>query len=350
MLMDSIVNDPRWARLVTRDAGADGSFVYSVKTTGVYCRPSCAARTPLPCNVAFHADPAAAEAAGFRPCRRCRPNEAPRAERHAALVEAACRRIEAAEEPLSLGELADSAGLSPFHFHRIFKVVTGLTPKGYADAHRARRVREALGNGAHVTEALYDAGFGSSGRFYAAADAALGMLPATYRKGGKAAVIRYGIGQSSLGRVLAAASERGICAIMLGDEDGDLVADLERRFPNARAIAADSGFQATIDAVVALVEEPAGGIALPLDIRGTAFQRRVWQALQAIPAGETRSYAELAHAIGEPRAARAVAGACAANRLAVAVPCHRIVRGDGSISGYRWGVERKRALLEKEER
>lgn len=348
MLMDSIVNDPRWARLVTRDAGADGSFVYSVKTTGVYCRPSCAARTPLPRNVAFHADPAAAEAAGFRPCRRCRPNEAPRAERHAALVEAACRRIEAAEEPLSLGELADGAGLSPFHFHRLFKAATGLTPKGYADADRARRVREALGRGAQVTEALYDAGFGSSGRFYAAADAALGMLPAAYRKGGRAAAIRYGIGQSSLGRVLAAASERGICAIMLGDEDGDLVADLERRFPNAQAIAADPGFQATVDAVVALVEEPAGGIALPLDIRGTAFQRRVWQALQGIPAGETRSYAELARAIGEPRAARAVAGACAANRLAVAIPCHRVIHGDGSVSGYRWGVERKRALLERE--
>lgn len=348
MLMDSIVNDPRWARLVTRDARADGSFVYSVKTTGVYCRPSCAARTPLPRNVAFHADPAAAEAAGFRACKRCRPNEAPREERHAALIEAACRRIEGAEEALSLGELADGAGLSPWHFHRLFKAATGLTPKGYGDAHRARRVREALGKGAQVTEALYDAGFGSSGRFYAAADGALGMLPAVYRKGGAAATIRYGIGPSSLGRVLAATSERGICAILLGDDDAALVADLGRRFPNAQAIEADAGFQATIDAVVTMVEEPAGGLALPLDIRGTAFQRRVWQALQAIPAGETRSYADLARAIGDPNGARAVAGACAANSLAIAVPCHRIVRGDGAISGYRWGVERKRALLARE--
>jgi len=348
MLMDSIVNDPRWMRMVSRDATADGSFVYSVKTTGVYCRPSCAARTPLPRNVAFHADPAAAEVAGFRPCRRCRPNEASRAERHAALVEAACRRIESAEEALSLGELADAAGLSPFHFHRLFKAATGLTPKGYGDAHRARRVRAALSGGAQVTEALYDAGFGSSGRFYAAADGALGMLPAAYAKGGKAAVIRYGIGRSSLGRVLAAASDRGICAILLGDDDAELIADLGRRFPRAEAIAADTAFQETVDAVVTLVEEPKLGLSLPLDIRGTAFQERVWQALRAIPAGETRSYAELAQAIGAPGAQRAVAGACAANSLAIAVPCHRVVRGDGSLSGYRWGADRKRRLLLRE--
>ncbi|MES2496680.1 MAG: bifunctional DNA-binding transcriptional regulator/O6-methylguanine-DNA methyltransferase Ada [Pseudomonadota bacterium] len=350
MLMDSTVNDPRWMKLVTRDARADGAFVYSVATTGVYCRPSCPARTPNARNVAFHADPAAAEAAGFRPCKRCLPTEAPLAERHAAIVAAACRRIEATEDPLSLGELADGVGLSPHHFHRMFKAITGLTPKGYGDAHRARRVREALGKGAQVTEALYEAGFGSSGRFYAAADAALGMLPAVYRKGGAAADIRYGIGDSSLGRVLAASSDRGICSIMLGDDDAELVADLGRRFPNARAIEADGDFQATIDAVVALVEEPAQGLSLPLDIRGTAFQRRVWQALQAIPAGETRSYAGLARAIGEPRAARAVAAACAANKIAVAVPCHRVIHSDGSDRGYRWGVKRKRALLAKEGR
>lgn len=350
MLMDKIVNDPRWNRLVARDASADGSFFYSVATTGVYCRPSCGARTPKPINVAFHADQAAAESAGFRPCKRCRPDLPPLAERQAALIAAACRRIEEAEEALSLGELADGVGLSPHHFHRLFKAVTGLTPKGYGDAHRAKRVRAALARGAQVTEALYDAGFGSSGRFYAAADAALGMRPAAYRKGGEAAEIRYGIGRSSLGLVLAAASERGICSIMLGDDDEALVADLERRFPNARMIAADADFQATVDAVVAMVEEPAGGLALPLDIRGTAFQRRVWQALQAIPVGETRSYAGLAEAIGSPRAARAVAAACAANKLAVVVPCHRIVAADGSTGGYRWGVERKRALLDKEAR
>ena len=350
MLMDTIVNDPRWTRLVARDAGADGSFVYSVATTGVYCRPSCGSRTPNPRNVAFHADPAAAEAAGFRACRRCRPNEAPLAERQAELIAAACRRIEGAEEPLSLGELADGAGLSPHHFHRLFRAVTGLTPKGYGDAHRARKVRAALGKGAQVTEALYDAGFGSSGRFYAAADADLGMMPSAYRKGGAEAEIRYGIGQSSLGRVLAAASARGICSIMLGDNDQDLIRDLEHRFPNARAIEADAGFALTVAEVVGLVEEPVRGLALPLDIRGTAFQRRVWQALQAIPAGETRSYSEVAQALGAPRSARAVAAACAANKIAVAVPCHRVVGRDGSLAGYRWGLERKRELLRKEAR
>ncbi len=350
MLMDMIVNDPRWAQVVARDARADGSFLYSVKTTGVYCRPSCAARTPNPRNVAFHADSAAAEAAGFRPCKRCRPTEPPLAERHAALVAAACRRIETAEEPPSLDVLAAGAGLSPHHFHRLFRSITGLTPKGYADAERARKVRAALGQGTQVTEALYEAGFGSSGRFYAAADGALGMRPSAYRKGGAAAEIRYGIGSSSLGRVLAASSERGVCSILLGDDDAELVADLARRFPNARTIAADADFEAVVAQVVAMVEEPAAGLSLPLDIRGTAFQQRVWQALQAIPAGETRSYADLAHAIGSPTAQRAVAGACAANRLAVAVPCHRVVRGDGSISGYRWGVERKRALLAREGR
>jgi len=346
--MTLTIEDPRWEAVLARDARAESDFVYSVATTGVYCRPTCAARTPNPGNVAFHADPAAAEAAGFRPCKRCRPDEAPLAERQAGLVAAACRRIETAEEPLSLGELADGAGLSPHHFHRLFRAITGLTPKGFGDAHRARKVREALQKGAQVTEAIYDAGFGSSGRFYATADDALGMLPAVYRKGGTAAEIRYGIGQSSLGRVLAAASQRGICAIMLGDDDVALVDDLRRRFPNARTIAADADFEDAVAQVVAMVEEPARGLALPLDIRGTAFQRRVWQALQAVPAGETRSYAELAGAVGKPAAARAVAGACAANKLAVAVPCHRAVRGDGSISGYRWGVERKRVLLARE--
>jgi AraC family transcriptional regulator of adaptative response/methylated-DNA-[protein]-cysteine methyltransferase len=347
-IAQAITLDPRWSRLVERDASADGSFVYSVATTGVYCRPACAARTPNPNNVTFHEDIAAAEAAGFRPCKRCRPNQPPLAERHAALIAAACRRIEAAEEALSLGELADGAGLSPHHFHRLFRRITGLTPKGYADAQRSARVREALADGANVTAALYEAGFGSSGRFYAAADGALGMRPSAYAKGGKDAAIRYAFGRSSLGRVLAAESDRGICAILIGDDDALLVNDLHNRFPRAEAIIADPDFGATIDAVVALVEQPADGLSLPLDIRGTAFQQRVWQALRAIPAGRTASYSELAQAIGAPKAVRAVAGACAANALAIAIPCHRVVRNDGELSGYRWGIERKRALLERE--
>lgn len=346
--MMNIQEDPRWERVLARDAAADGSFVYSVATTGVYCRPGCAARTPARRNVRFHADPAAAEAAGFRPCKRCRPDEPPLAERHAAIVAAACRRIEQAEEALSLDDLASGAGLSPHHFHRLFRSITGLTPKGYGDAQRANRVRDALASGAGVTEALYDAGYGSSGRFYAAADATLGMLPSTYRAGGAAARIGFAIGSSSLGRVLAAASDRGICAILIGDDDAALVEDLHHRFPRADIKAADPDFAATIDAVIAMIEAPGQGLALPLDIRGTAFQERVWQALRAIPAGETASYAELARRIGQPEAVRAVAGACAANRIAVAIPCHRVVRNDGTISGYRWGVERKRTLLARE--
>ena len=349
MLMDSIVRDPRWAAVLSRDACADGRFVYSVASTGVYCRPNCAARTPHPRNVAFHDSAAAAEAAGFRPCKRCRPDEPPLAERQAALVAAACRRIEAAEEAVPLVLLAAEAELSPHHFHWLFRSITGLTPKGYGDACRAGRVRAALADGGSVTHALYAAGYGSSGRFYAAADRALGMAPARYRSGGAGTAIRYGFGRSSLGGVLAASSERGICAILIGDDEAALLDDLARRFPKATLIRGDADYRHQVAQVVAMVEEPRRGLTLPLDIRGTAFQQRVWQALSAIPPGETRSYAELAAAIGAPRSVRAVAGACAANPIAVAVPCHRAVRGDGALAGYRWGIERKRALLAREE-
>ncbi|TZG27417.1 bifunctional DNA-binding transcriptional regulator/O6-methylguanine-DNA methyltransferase Ada [Sphingomonas montanisoli] len=344
--MNAITLDPRWARIVARDAQDD--FVFSVASTGIYCRPGCPARTPSPRNIAFHGSPAAAESAGFRACKRCLPDQPPLAERHAALIAEACRRIESAEEPLVLAELAAAVGLSPHHFHRLFRKITGLTPKGYADAHRAEKVRDALQSGGTVTEALYEAGFGSSGRFYAAADGALGMAPARFARGGQGAKIRYGIGTSSLGLVLAAVSDRGVCSILLGDDEGELATELGRRFPRA-SITADPDLGDTVAAVAALVEEPGRGLALPLDIRGTAFQQRVWDALRAIPAGETRSYADIARAIGNPRAVRAVAGACAANKLALAIPCHRVVHGNGDVSGYRWGTERKRALLSREE-
>ncbi|RVT89859.1 bifunctional DNA-binding transcriptional regulator/O6-methylguanine-DNA methyltransferase Ada [Sphingomonas crocodyli] len=343
--MNAITLDPRWARIVARDAEDD--FVFSVASTGIYCRPGCPARTPSPKNIAFHDSPAAAEAAGFRACKRCLPDQPPLAERHAALIAEACRRIEAAEEPPVLAELAAAVGLSPHHFHRLFRKITGLTPKGYADAHRAEKVRGALQGGATVTEALYEAGFGSSGRFYAAADGALGMAPSRFAKGGQGATIRYGIGPSSLGLVLAAVSDRGVCSILLGDDEGELEAELGRRFPRA-ALVADPDLGDTVAAVTALVEAPGRGLSLPLDIRGTAFQQQVWDALRAIPAGETRSYADVARAIGSPRAVRAVAGACAANKLALAIPCHRVVHGNGDVSGYRWGTERKRALLARE--
>ncbi len=338
----------RLAAVRRRDPAADGCFVYSVLTTGVYCRPGCAARPALACNLAFHADAAAAERAGFRPCLRCRPDLPPRAERDAALVAAACRRIEDADTPPALAELAAAAGCSTFHFHRLFRRVTGVTPRAYAAARRQDRMQAELAGGAGVTAAIYGAGFNSAGRFYAAADAMLGMTAGRFRAGGAGETIRYATGQSSLGTTLVAATARGVCAILLGDDEATLVADLRSRFGQAALVPAEPDFAATVAAVVAHVEQPGRSLDLPLDIRGTAFQRRVWEALRAIPAGTTRSYSELAAQLGQPNGARAVAGACAANRLAVAVPCHRVVGMGGSLNGYRWGLERKHRLLDRE--
>ncbi len=342
--------DPRWAALVARDRDADGRFYYSVATTGVFCRPSCGARTPRPENVAFHATPAEAVRAGFRPCRRCRPEAPALAEAHAKTIARLCRLIESREKAPSLQELSREAGLSPHHLHRVFKRSTGLTPKAYAEAHRARRVRAALDASGSVTEAIYGAGYASSGRFYAETDRLLGMTPSQFRARGAALPIRFAVGECSLGSILVARSERGVCAILLGGDPDALVRELEDRFPRAELIGGDAGFEALVARVVGFVEAPARGLDLPLDVRGTAFQQRVWQALRTIPAGATASYAEIAQRIGAPGSARAVARACAANPLAVAIPCHRVVRRDGALSGYRWGVERKRTLLEREQR
>ncbi|MFC7052118.1 bifunctional DNA-binding transcriptional regulator/O6-methylguanine-DNA methyltransferase Ada [Hansschlegelia quercus] len=339
-------HDPRWPAVLRRDRGADGSFVYSVRTTGVYCRPSCPSRQARPENVAFYPNNAAAEAAGFRPCRRCRPDEPPP---RATVVAKACRIVEAAERPPSLSELARRCGVSPHYLHRLFKAETGVTPKAYADAERARRVRSELGGpGVSVTSALYGAGFGSSGRFYEGSAATLGMTPTAFRAGGAGAAIRFAVGVSSLGHVLVASSDKGVCAILLGDDPQALVVDLESRFPKARLIGGDDEFEQVVARVIALVEAPQLGLDLPLDIRGTAFQQRVWAALIKLPAGRTASYTEIAAAVGAPQSVRAVAQACGANALAVAIPCHRVVRSDGGLSGYRWGVERKRALLDRE--
>jgi AraC family transcriptional regulator of adaptative response/methylated-DNA-[protein]-cysteine methyltransferase len=342
--------DPRWAALRARDATADGTFFYSVKTTGVYCRPSCAARPARPENVAFHATTAAAERAGFRACKRCKPDQPPLAERQAAQVAALCRLIERSEQVPTLEQLADHAGLSAFHTHRLFKAVTGVTPKAYAAAHRASRVRGELRTRTTVTEAIYGAGYSSPARFYETSNARLGMTPTTYRAGGTDLEIRFAIGQCSLGAILVAATARGVCAILLGDDPEALSHDLEQRFPRARLIGADAAFEQLVAQVVGLIEQPGIGTKLPLDIRGTAFQQRVWKALCRIPAGKTASYTQIATRIGAPTAVRAVAQACAANALAVAIPCHRVVRNDGDLSGYRWGVERKRALLDREAR
>jgi AraC family transcriptional regulator of adaptative response/methylated-DNA-[protein]-cysteine methyltransferase len=298
--------------------------------------------------VSFHRTCADAERAGFRPCKRCRPNEPALADRRAGAVRNACRLIEEAEEMPSLAALAQAAGLSRFHFHRVFRAVTGLTPKAYAEAHRGKRLREALVSRDTITAALYGAGFNSNSRLYAASSELLGMTPTQFRAGGDGSVIRFALGECSLGAILVAMTDKGVCAIELGDDPEELVRELQDRFPNATLIGGDQKFEQQVAKVVGFIEAPSHGLDLPLDIRGTAFQQRVWQALRAIPAGSTASYTEIAKRIGRPKAVRAVAQACASNAIAVAIPCHRVVRSDGSISGYYWGVERKRALLARE--
>jgi AraC family transcriptional regulator, regulatory protein of adaptative response / methylated-DNA-[protein]-cysteine methyltransferase len=341
-------DEARWEAVRRRDRAADGVFFYSVRTTGVYCRPCCAARLARRDNVAFHDTCADAERAGFRPCKRCRPNGQAPAERQAAAVAKACRLIEDAEEMPRLDALARAAGLSPYHFHRVFKAATGLTPKAYGVAHRARRVQDELVRSKSVTAAIYGAGFNSNSRFYESASKLLGMTPTEFRAGGRDAAIRFAVGECSLGAILVAATAKGVCAIALGDDPEALVRALQDRFPRAELIGADAAFEQLVARVVGLVETPAQFVDLPLDVRGTAFQQRVWRALRDIPAGETASYAEIAKRIGRPKAVRAVASACASNVIAVAIPCHRVVRQDGHISGYRWGIERKKALLRRE--
>ena len=342
------LSDPRWSAVVARDRRQDARFFYSVKTTGVYCRPSCGSRRANPGNVAFYATAAEAAAAGFRPCKRCRPDQPSLAAQHAATVARACRMIETAEEAPTLAVLAQDSGFSPYHFHRLFKAVAGVTPKEYANAHRTRRVQRSLQAGSTVTEAIFDAGFNSNSRFYEQADAMLGMSPTQFRRRGADEQIRFAVGQSSLGAILVAASAKGVCAITMGDDPHQLVRELQDRFSNATLVGADAEFESLVAQVVGLVEVPGLGSSLPLDVRGTAFQRRVWKALSKIPAGSTVSYAGIARKIGAPRSVRAVAQACGANPLAIAIPCHRVVRTDGALSGYRWGIERKRALLHRE--
>lgn len=338
----------RWSAVLARDTAADGAFVFAVSSTGIYCRPSCPARRPKRAHVGFFSTPAEAEAAGFRACLRCRPQDGG-THRHAPLIAAACRAIAAAETPPSLAALATGAGLSPAYFQRLFKAATGLSPKAYADATRAARLRDALvKDGSTMTDALYDSGFSGPGRFYAAATDALGMAPAAFRDGGRGMEIQFACGPSPLGLVLVARSDKGVCAILMGDDAGELAQELARRFPKARRIAADAALAGLLAEVAALLGAPHRPFDLPLDLQGTLFQQQVWHALRGIPAGETVSYAELARRVGRPDAVRAVASACGANPVAVVVPCHRVLRGDGSISGYRWGVERKRRLLAAE--
>ncbi len=353
---DDMKHDPtlslhaaRWQAVLTRDASELAPFFYAVKTTGIFCRPGCPARRPLEKNVEFFDRTDQAVAAGYRACKRCKPDEKSPDTALAEKITEACRAIETAEEEPGLEALANSCGLSVFHFHRLFKAQTGVTPKAYARAHRMQKVRQNLkGDAPSVTSAMYDAGFNSSSRFYETATQALGMSPSAYMKGGKNQRILFAVGECSLGSVLVACSAKGVVAILLGDNAEALLEDLQSRFPQAELIGGDAAFEELVARVVGFVDAPRTGLDLPLDIQGTAFQERVWQALRKVPVGSTVSYAEIAQSIGAPSSSRAVAQACGANKLAIAIPCHRVVRSDGGLSGYRWGIERKEKLLNLE--
>ncbi len=347
-LVKAVTGDPRWKLIVARDRTADGRFYYSVSTTGVYCRPSCAARIARPENIQFHQTIEDAEKAGFRACKRCKPGGPSLWEENAATIARVCRLIEKADTALTLEKLAKFAGISVFHLHRTFKATTGLTPAEYAAAHRSHRVRATLNKTPTVTDAIYDAGFNTGSRFYEVSNKVLGMTPTSFRDGGANSSIHFAIGECFLGSILVARSDRGVCAVMMGDDPQQLARDLQDQFPKAEIIGAERSYEDLVAKVVGLIENPRIGLDLPLDIRGTAFQQRVWKALQQIPVGSTASYTEIAESIGMPKSVRAVAGACAANTIAVAIPCHRVIRNDGGLSGYRWGVERKSSLLERE--
>lgn len=345
-------DDTFWPSVQRRDPAADGAFVYAVVTTGVYCRPSCPSRAARRENVRFYPSGAAAAEAGFRPCRRCRPDVALPAPRHADAIAEACRTIvraiDAGAPVPALGVLAAAAGISRHHFHRLFRAASGVTPRAFAAAARAEALRQRLAEGGRVTEAIYAAGYGSSSRAYEATGARLGMTPTVFRDGGRGEHIRFAIAQCSLGAILVAATGIGICALSLGDDARSLEEEFRGRFSNATLVGDDAAFADLVARVIASIDTPGNRCELPLDVRGTAFQQRVWQALQQIPAGSTDTYAGIATRIGRPQAARAVAGACAANPVAVVIPCHRVVRGDGGLGGYRWGLDRKRQLLARE--
>ncbi len=348
-LMNSALHPQRcWRAVLARDARMDGRFVYAVRSTGIYCRPSCPARRAGRNQVRFFPLPEAAEREGFRPCRRCQPERATRGPR-AELIQRVCRNIEAhLDGPLTLAALAVTAGTGPHRLLRAFQRAMGITPRQYADALRLRRLKTQLRKGDDVTTALYEAGYGSSSRLYERSDAQLGMTPATYRRGGRGMRIGYTIVDSPLGRLLVAATTRGICAVYLSDSDARIETTLQREYPNAEVRRETNGLRHWVRALVNHLHGRQPKLDLPLDLQATAFQRLVWQALRAIPYGATRSYSEIARAIGRPRATRAVARACATNPASVVIPCHRVVREDGHLGGYRWGLDRKRALLERE--
>ncbi len=338
----------QWKKVLNRDSGSDGMFVYAVRSTGIYCRPSCPSRKPRRELVQFFPAPEQAERAGYRPCRRCRPTQAsgnPRLE----VVQRACGYLdEHAGEPCDLRTLGKAVGRSPFQLQRIFRQTLGITPRQYQDAKRMRQLKSELRGSRNVTESLYEVGFGSSSRLYERAPRQLGMTPSTYRRGGSGVTIRYSVVPCRLGYLLVGATEVGICAVSLGATEAELERNVRKDFPAATIARDDAGLAASLKHVLARLNGAQPHPALPLDLQATGFQRQVWEMLQTIPRGSTRSYAQIAAAIGKPRATRAVARACATNRVALLVPCHRVVRKDGEAGGYRWGAERKRAILEAE--
>jgi AraC family transcriptional regulator, regulatory protein of adaptative response / methylated-DNA-[protein]-cysteine methyltransferase len=343
-----LTDDARWDGVLRKDSALDGQYLFAVKTTGIYCRPSCPSRTPKRVNVSFYETALAARADGFRACLRCAPDGLSKRQQQTQAILLACRAIETSEERVSLSKLASQVGLSPHHFHRIFKEVTGVTPHDYYKARQIAQIGQSIQSTGSVTEAIYDAGFSSSGRFYENTNAMLGMTPKAYKAGGAGEAIRAAVRSCALGLVLVAATQRGICTIEFGDDAQELMQRLKTRFPHAQVLAEDAQFEAWLAQLLAHIHLPQQALDLPLDVRGTVFQQQVWKALQDIPVGQTASYSDVAQRIGKPKAARAVATACASNVLAVAIPCHRVVRGNGELSGYRWGVERKRSLLEAE--
>jgi AraC family transcriptional regulator of adaptative response/methylated-DNA-[protein]-cysteine methyltransferase len=336
-----------WDAVTGRDRAMDGVFFYAVRTTGVYCRPSCPSRRPRPENVVFFRTRTGAERAGFRPCKRCKPEREIQIDVNSELVEKVCRYIDAhPDQPATLGALSAAIGLSPFHLHRTFKALTGITPRAYADSRRIESLKAGLREGHSVTRSLYDAGYGSSSRLYERASAQLGMTPSRYRKQGSGVTIQYSISETPVGRLLLAGTARGICSIQFGNSDTTLEGALRREYPQAEIVRADKQLAGWVRAIRNRIRGESAG-SLPLDIRATAFQRLVWE-LRAIPSGATRSYGEIAKRIGRPQASRAVARACATNPVAIAIPCHRVVREDGALGGYRWGVQRKQKLLSLE--
>lgn len=349
----TVSDDKRWQQLIKREIAADGEFIYAVKTTGIYCRPTCPSKLAKRENIQFYDNASEAEQAGFRPCLRCRPElqktrKKQLNEKYSALVKQACKLFEQQGNSGDFKQIAAMLKISPYHFHRIFKQVTGVTPNFYARSVKARKFVENAKKDQSVTEAFYAAGYNSSSRFYATTMSRLGMKPKVWKEGTYMQQIKFAIAETSLGSVLVAATNKGICAIQLGDDPQHLLEELQQRFQQAELIGADTEFETMVAAVIQLVERPENPIDLPLDLQGTLFQERVWKALMTIPAGKTLTYQQLAEKIGAPRSVRAVASACANNKIAIAIPCHRIIRSDGSLAGYRWGIDRKHALLLRE--